>query len=101
MAVCSWYLVKRDLTSQRYYTIEYTSVTSYKVPEKHSHAHLVRLYLGQVLIYEYFTGTAMESLMFQNRCEMKLSYFLPLSKINLYFNCKKRNFIVIIKVKFT
>ena len=41
MAVCFWYLVKPDLYSVHYRTGAYTSVTFYKVPEKHGYIYLV------------------------------------------------------------
>ena len=44
MAVCFWFLVKRDLSSVRYCTVAYTSLTFYKVPEQHGHVYLVGLY---------------------------------------------------------
>ena len=41
MDVCFWYLVKHDLSSERYLTVAYTSVTFYKVPEKNGLVYLV------------------------------------------------------------
>ena len=43
MAVCLWYLVKRNLSSERYFTVAYTSITFYEEPEKHGHVNLVGL----------------------------------------------------------
>ena len=37
------YYVNRDLSSERYCTVAYTSVTFYKVPEQHGHVYLVGL----------------------------------------------------------
>ena len=60
MALCFWYLVKRDLPSVRYCTVEYTSVTVYKVPEQHGHVYLVVLYLvtiySAISEYIFFEG---------------------------------------------
>ena len=44
-AVCFWYIVKHDLSSVRYCTVAYTSVTFYKVPEQHGRVYLVGLYM--------------------------------------------------------
>ena len=45
IAVFSWYLVICDLSSVRYCTIAYTSVTFYKEPKQHGHVYLVTLYI--------------------------------------------------------
>ena len=47
MAVCFWYLVKRDFSSVPYCTVAYTSVTIYKVSETPDHVYLVGLYLAR------------------------------------------------------
>ena len=44
MAVCFWYLVKRDLFTARKLSVAYTSVPFNTVPEKHDYVYLVRLY---------------------------------------------------------
>ena len=53
ITVCFWYLVKRDLSSVRYYTVAYTSVTFYKVPEQHGYVYLVGLYAWRFSYWLY------------------------------------------------
>ena len=51
MAVYSWYLVKRDLSSVRYCTVAYTSVTFYNVKKQKQQCpvYLVELYI--IILY--------------------------------------------------
>ena len=54
MAVCFWYLVKRNLSSVRNCTVAYTSVTLHKVLEQHGHLYLVGLFKLQYRPYLYY-----------------------------------------------
>ena len=45
----AWYIVKRDLSSVRYCTVDYTLITFYRVTEKDGHVYLVALIEEEVI----------------------------------------------------